>query len=465
MNFRQSYALILFICGWLVTGCQQPETRQLLIVAGKKSHAARHHEYLKQARLLKMMLEKSPNNPEISVSIYLDEWPEPAALQDAHVIMFISDGIDAGFGQEVPFMASAERMTQMQQLMEQGVGFITYHFSTFANDSLGQFVLDWGGGYFDWQNEQGEREWYSAIKWLNGSLQFPNPDHPVCRGVQPFSLVDEFYYNIRFNPDTSRFSPLVEVEGLGSERSYGNVVAWSLERPDGGKGFGTTMGHVYGNWKHAGFRKFMLNAICWSAGATVPIEGIESDFYPYEEVMRYLYGKQYQVLLLTGNRDTSEVAWDRYRQSTARLMEKMDVRVDLSYDLTDLFYYDLRDYDALLFDLPDTEVLANGGRAAAIEKALMQYTNDRGGLVFTGNSPAAFINLSADSSQVLARYVPEEAWKAAGNQASRQVGSDQYRSVSIEKSFMEIVQDSVLLNDLESALYWAGSQHDRWAGL
>jgi hypothetical protein len=51
---------------------------------------------------------------------------------------------------------------------------------------------------------------------------------------------------------------------------------WTVERPDGGRGFGFTGGHFHVNWKNDSFRKVVLNALVWVAGKDVPAGGIDS---------------------------------------------------------------------------------------------------------------------------------------------------------------------------------------------
>ena len=53
-------------------------------------------------------------------------------------------------------------------------------------------------------------------------------------------------------------------------------VAWAYDRPDGGRGFGFTGGHVHANWADDNFRKIMLNAIVWTANVEVPEDGVPS---------------------------------------------------------------------------------------------------------------------------------------------------------------------------------------------
>ena len=54
------------------------------------------------------------------------------------------------------------------------------------------------------------------------------------------------------------------------------MLAWAVERPDGGRGFGFTGAHTHKNWGDPNFRKLVLNAILWTAKLDVPSEGVES---------------------------------------------------------------------------------------------------------------------------------------------------------------------------------------------
>ena len=51
------------------------------------------------------------------------------------------------------------------------------------------------------------------------------------------------------------------------------VLAWAVERPDGGRGFGFTGGHFHKNWGNDDFRTLVLNAILWTAKLDVPSDG------------------------------------------------------------------------------------------------------------------------------------------------------------------------------------------------
>jgi hypothetical protein len=124
------------------------------------------------------------------------------------------------------------------------------------------------------------------------------PDHPVTRGVQPFSTHDEWYFNMRWVPDAAaqaRIRPILvakpsdEVRGgpyVHPRGPYDHIVAdsgrdetmmWVHERPDGGRGFGFTGGHTHVHWGDPNQRRVLLNALLWIAKAEVPPGGVQDD--------------------------------------------------------------------------------------------------------------------------------------------------------------------------------------------
>lgn len=130
------------------------------------------------------------------------------------------------------------------------------------------------------------------------------PEHPVTRGVIPFSISDEWYFNMRFiggiagnEPHEEgglTFTPILVAKPSDDVRDgpyvypqgpYDHIVAssgrdeamlWVVERPDGGRGFGFTSGHFHMNWGNESFRKVVLNTLNWVTKNEVPKQGIES---------------------------------------------------------------------------------------------------------------------------------------------------------------------------------------------
>src|SRR5207248_1250551 len=156
--------------------------------------------------------------------------------------------------------------------------------------------LKWMGGYFEtyWSVNP---HWNAEIKSL--------PEHPVTRGVGPFTINDEWYYHMRFvdgmagvTPILSAVPPASSLHGkTASERGSNPVVAaevaaqkpqhlaWAYERPNnGGRGFGFTGLHVHANLANDSFRTVLLNAVAWTAGLEVPANGVPSKTPTREEL-------------------------------------------------------------------------------------------------------------------------------------------------------------------------------------
>jgi type 1 glutamine amidotransferase len=383
--------LVIFFCGISCNSgsdSQKSEETNIIILAGDKSHPATLHEYIKNARLIKAMLDHASNIDNIKTEIYYHGWPDdPSVLDNADLILTISDGTDGQGEEKVPFMAE-DRMKIIEKQVDRGCGMMTFHYSTFAPDKYGDQILEWVGGYFDWQNDTGEREWYSDITFLDAKVDLPSPAHPISNGVKPFQIVEEYYYDLRFRKEDHRLSPIIKVSELEAEHTDGQVIAWAVERKDGGRGFGTSLGHFYGNWKNEGYRKLLLNAIVWTTGMEVPGSGVDSKFYTDKEVTKLLFDKEYKGLILTGNNYPGH----KWKETTPLIHEALEmngsVHIDVSYNINDLFQYDLRDYDFLVFNYCNWETpdpLWDGAK-----ESLVDYVEAGGGLMFIHFANGAF---------------------------------------------------------------------------
>jgi len=268
------------------------KVRRIALIAGKKSHGPegnRIHDYPWSVRLLKVMLDHSNIKDRVQVSWYRYGWPkDQAALETAVTIVIISDGRDGDQYAEALHLESAERLAFVGRQMKRGCGLVLIHFSTFAPDQYASEALNWTGGYFDWETD-GKRNWYSAITTLETNVIPASPEHPIARGVRPFTMKEEFYYNLRFQSDDRRLMPILTVPSLPGREPDGRVVAWAREREDGGRGFGTTCGHFYDNWKNDDYRKLVLNAIAWTAHIDIPNAGVEARYFERDEIESELH--------------------------------------------------------------------------------------------------------------------------------------------------------------------------------
>lgn len=388
MKVAYKVLMVLSLCCLLLGGFGQNSKsfKKIVILAGPKSHPAGMHEYIKSSRLVKTMLEQYLPG-KIKVDIFYD-WPsDTTELDDADLIMCISDGRDGELFRDASFLVP-ERVPVIARQMQRGCGLVTFHFSTFAPDAYGEKVLQWTGGYFDWQDEKGDRNWYSAILNKNTQVLPATPRHPVCNGVKPFTIDEEFYYNIRFPENEPGWTPILTVPALNSSKPNGNVVAWTIQRKNGSRGFGTTMGHHFQNWENDNFRKLVLNGIVWAAGLAVPANGIAAPFYPDRQVTKFLFKKSRKALILTGD----NIEAHEWPKTTAALQtlfeERSPFHVDISTNIEDLFQYNLRDYDLLILNYCNwnhPEPLSD-----AAKKSFTDYLSAGGGLMILHFSNGAF---------------------------------------------------------------------------
>ena len=125
---------------------------------------------------------------------------------------------------------------------------------------MGPDYLELLGGWFHLN--------HSGLNVGKYPLQQIDSVHPVCNGWVPYPLHDEIYLNLKYHPATK---PLVKVTIGGKDQT----VAWVLERkgPNGGRSFGTTLGHFHDNFRIEAFRRMFVNGILWSAGLEVPKDG------------------------------------------------------------------------------------------------------------------------------------------------------------------------------------------------
>ncbi len=378
-----------------------PATKKIVLIAGKKSHGPEGngiHDYPWSVKLLKVMLDNSNVAEKVRVEYHLDGWPEDEkTLDDADTIMVISDGRDGDLYEEAPHFRTEDHRKTIAKQIARGCGFLTFHFSTFAPDQFAEDILSWSGGYFDWETD-GKKQWYSAIKTLDAPVELATPDHPVLHGVEPFKLREEFYYNIRFADEDKSLKPLWEVPALAGRAEQGNVVAWAKERPDGGRGFGTTCGHFYDNWQQANFRKMILNSLVWTAKADVPEKGVDARYYTHAEVTGALAGKQgseratvddrpIRALILTGHQYPGHLWKDTTPVLKDALSTDPRIKVDVSETIEDLATEKITGYDLLVLNYCNWE---KPGLSDDAKAGFVKYLQDGGGLILIHFANGAF---------------------------------------------------------------------------
>jgi type 1 glutamine amidotransferase len=229
-----------------------PPPRKILLVASQPDHPWATHMYEHECKLLGKCLENTPGVQSVtSVG-----WPQDgASLADVKAIVFYCK--HAG---DV-LLAEAHR-EQCDRLLRQGAGVTAIHWSTGADVKYGPAYLDVLGGWFN--------RAHSGLSTGKSWLTKVDPKHPIGNGWKEWEIHDEFYLNLRFHKQAK---PLLTVKVNGEEQ----VVGWTFERPDsnGGRSFGTTLGHFHDNFAREDFRRLVVNGILWTAHIDVPSEGAD----------------------------------------------------------------------------------------------------------------------------------------------------------------------------------------------
>lgn len=268
---------------------------RIVLLAGVPSHGPGEHEHNAGCQLLAKKLNEQPG---FQAEVYKNGWPTNDAVLDGAAAIFIY--CDGGDGHPA---IKPERLAKLGELMAKGVGLGTCHYGVeVPKGDPGNAWLKWTGGYF-------ETFWSVNPHWDADFTSFPV--HPITRGVKPFKINDEWYYHMRFPEDMKNVTPILSAlppkESLSRPDGphSGNPavraavaageqqhMAWAIQRPDGGRGFGYTGGHYHKNWQNDNVRKLVLNAIAWTAKLEIPAEGINTPTPTDEEMKANLDDKR-----------------------------------------------------------------------------------------------------------------------------------------------------------------------------
>jgi hypothetical protein len=279
---------ILLLMLAVSAGAVAAEPKRLVFIAGRPSHPPLMHEFRAGSLLLEKCLQGVPG---VVMDRHDQGWvKDEAVLEKADAVVIYADG---GGGHPA---LQGNHLETLKKLAARGcgIGFMHYGVEVPA-DRGGPAFKDFVGGYY-------EHQFSCNPIWEPEFRSFPV--HPVTRGVQPFQIRDEWYFNMRFvdgftadavaERDGVKFTPLLVAKPSDQVRNgpyvypsgpYKHIqeaagrseaMMWAVERKEGGRGFGFTGGHFHRNWGNADFRRTILNALVWVAGAEVPAGGVDS---------------------------------------------------------------------------------------------------------------------------------------------------------------------------------------------
>lgn len=388
--------ILLFFMPAMVLGKQLGRGPKIVFLAGHKSHGPGAHEYEKDLRLLQSCLDDSKNVGPLRTELHLEGWPEdPRTLDDADCIVLFSDGADQNEASH-PLLVG-ERLKVIERQMDRGCGLVIQHYATILPRRVESQFLQWVGGYFDYESGPPAGKWYSKIQWATTVPELASPNHPIVRGIRPFRLKEEYYYRMRFAEETKGWTSILKT--AIPEEKQPQVVAWAMQRPDGGRGFATTCGHTHANFQLLDFRKLHLNAIVWCAGMDVPPGGVESSVpaaWEFAEEPPTLdrahetaLKNSLRALIVTGDEHPAH----KWQETSLALREILwrDARflVDVTHDPEYLARCSLKDmdYDVIVWNYCNW---VNPGMSEKAQEAFLAYMKDGGGLCLVHFADGAF---------------------------------------------------------------------------
>jgi hypothetical protein len=163
-------------------GEEKPKKKKLVMLAGSPSHGPGAHEFNAGVWLLKACLNKVDG---LEVVSYKNGWPDSEkAFAGADGILCYADG-----GGKHPLI-QGKRLQIIGDFMGRGVGLMCAHYGVeVPADKGGKEFMQWIGGYY-------EHQFSCNPMWKPEFNEFPK--HEITRGVKPFAVDDEWYFNMRF---------------------------------------------------------------------------------------------------------------------------------------------------------------------------------------------------------------------------------------------------------------------------
>lgn len=224
---------------------------KILFIGKNPDHPYGSHMYLHVCGVLAKCAELTPGIE----TVVSNGWPKDAKTIAGVKTIVVYTNPAAELLLEGPHRAKVD------ELMKKGVGLVTIHWASSVNknnlERLGPTWLSYLGG--SWVSNVGLSGGKSPLKQLL-------PEHPICRGWKEYEIEDEYY----LDPVIKEAKPLLQVR---ERKGKDVIVGWVFERTDGGRAFGTTLGHPYQNFQIEAFRRMLVNAILWSAHVEVPKDG------------------------------------------------------------------------------------------------------------------------------------------------------------------------------------------------
>jgi type 1 glutamine amidotransferase len=231
----------------------------LLVGQGPDGHPPETHEYIAGNKVLAKCLARVPG---LEVTVRADgRWAEgPDLLQRADgVVLYLAEGARW-------IHSDPQRHEAFARLAARKGGLVALHWAIGTKDAepIDGFVKLLGGCH------GGPDRKYKVVE---AEAVVADPRHPIATGVGNFRVRDEFYYRLKFVQPEGSVRPVLQVPLDGRNET----VAWSWERPDGGRSFGFSGLHFHDNWRLEPYRRLIAQGVLWTLKLPIPKDGLTVD--------------------------------------------------------------------------------------------------------------------------------------------------------------------------------------------
>lgn len=288
-----AFIVIVLACtSQFKASAQNVPTKVIYFLAGPKDHAgpegSGRHETRRDLLVLQHCIDSIANVKGVKIvtkflykrsaldiedlkgvdAIIIESSAEGSSKERAHPIFPPTEANARSYDK-----ATLAYLAQVDSLHKKGMGIMVLHWAiTTTNQKATQYHMSWFGsaslgGYS--RNPLGFWE-VTPIK----SAQ----NHPILRGVGPFNYKDEIFSKMVVNPAdpyrTDLLTGKIEKSNQGAAEPLGIATAYDK---NGARGVLWGGMDYHSALLNENYRRFVLNAILWTAGIDVPAGGVKSN--------------------------------------------------------------------------------------------------------------------------------------------------------------------------------------------
>ena len=257
MKWRKQVLSLAVLSLFAFPGLAEAPKRLLLLGQSPDGHPPQTHEYMAGLRILAKCLKPLPGL-EVTIVRADNPWKEgPELLAKADgVVLYLAEGAHW-------IAADTRRQEAFRKLAARGGGLVGLHWAIGTRDAepIAGFLQLLGGCH------GGPDRKYQVIET---EVQIAARDHAICRGLDNFRVHEEFYYRLKFAKPLRSVQPLLRASLDGQMET----VAWSWQRPEGGRSFGFSGLHFHKNWSLTAYRRLVSQAVLWTLGLPIPRKGL-----------------------------------------------------------------------------------------------------------------------------------------------------------------------------------------------